>query len=94
MFLSFLSSIWFFLIRLVRIALKGEKNRKIMTLKNLFIACLNILVSAPVTYIFTVEDPFTGKKHIEDRKERNIFRMVYLYFIVINICIILLGVFS
>ncbi len=86
--------LWFFLIWLVRISLKGEKNRKTMTLKNLLMAVFNILVSAPVTYIFTVEDPFTGKKHVKDRKERNVFRMVYLYFIVINTCIILLGVFS
>ena len=86
--------LWFFLIWLMRIGFKNEKNGKTLTLKNMRIAILNILVSAPVTYIFTVEDPFTGKKHVEEKRERNMFRLVYLYFLVINFCIILLGVFS
>ncbi|MGA1848510.1 MAG: hypothetical protein ACMUHB_04130, partial [Thermoplasmatota archaeon] len=84
--------LWLLLLWTIRTT-SNANGMKIITRRNLSMACLNILVSAPVVYIFTVEDPFSGKKHIEKEEERRVMKLVYLSFVIINLAFMLWGLF-
>ncbi len=84
--------LWLLLIKIMRTVSGDGGKKKTLTKRNLAVAGLNLIVSAPITYIFTVEDPFSQSKHMEDDRERRIFRLVYLNFILINFLIMIAGV--
>ena len=84
--------LWFLLLMVLNKARPGKDEFNVFTGKNLIIAVANLIVSAPVAYIFTVEDPFTGRKHIKDVQERKIYKMAYLSYFLINLCFMIWGV--
>jgi len=84
--------LWFGLLWLTGKAVSPDKKIPTITKRKLSMAVLNLIISAPVAYIFIVEDPFTGKKHMEDAIERSTYKMAYLAFIVINFSFMLWGV--
>lgn len=86
--------LWFLLMWVVKVSTGGGAGIRILSGRNLMISISNLIVSAPITYIFSVEEPFTGKKHITDPAEIRMFRLVYGYFLAINFCIVLLEVFA
>ncbi|MBN1389735.1 MAG: hypothetical protein JXA22_03725, partial [Candidatus Thermoplasmatota archaeon] len=84
--------LWLFLLKLTAKASSDNIRFRTFTKRNLAVASLNLVISAPVAYLFIVEDPFSGKRHIEDDLERRIYKMTYLSFIVLNFVLMLWGV--
>ena len=52
---------------------------------------MNILISAPITYIIFIRDPFSGSTKMEDRDKRWVFDLSFGSYLGINIIFFIWG---
>jgi hypothetical protein len=93
LFVAFLAEIllWFFLLWIFKSISEDRKDMKVATGRNLLIGILNVLISAPITYIFFVRDPLSGRIDMEDREQRRIYNFSYVSYLGINVFLLIWG---
>jgi hypothetical protein len=94
LFVAFIGEIilWFFLLWIFKSISEDQKKMKVATGRNLMIGALNIIISAPITYIFFVKDPLSGKVIMDDEKKRRIYNFSYVSYLSVNIFLFIWGV--
>jgi len=76
--------LWFFLLWAFSRASRENKNMKVATGRHLLMGTLGVMISAPVTYIIFVRDPFSGRIVIEDKDKQRIYNLSFIAFFSIN----------
>ncbi len=84
--------LWFLLIFLFKRS-QSRSEMGVLSWKNLLMGLLNLLISAPITYLLMVYNPVSGEKRVEDAETRRIYTGAYAAFILINIFFIIWRIF-
>jgi hypothetical protein len=61
-----------------------DSDLKVLSARNLVMGAMNILLSAPITYLLMVKNPLSGEEHLEGPGSTRIYNFTYLTYLVIN----------